>query len=36
MQALTAELFGFAEKFRCFSAEKNLETVCFHPYFKTG
>ena len=33
MQALTAELFGFAEKFRCF-LEENLKTVCFHPLFQ--
>jgi hypothetical protein len=34
MQALTAELFGFAEQFRCFFAEENLKTVCFHPLFQ--
>jgi hypothetical protein len=34
MQALTAELFGFAQKIPLLFAEENLKTVCFHPIFQ--
>ena len=29
MQAVAAELSGYAGKFRCFFGEKGLNTVCF-------
>jgi hypothetical protein len=33
MQALTAELFGFAENSAAFCREE-FKTVCFHPLFQ--
>jgi hypothetical protein len=32
MQAVAAELSGYAGKFRCFLGEKSLKTVCFDSF----